>query len=131
MMSITTIHRMSQEQGELAKSLGKVPIRFNFHDVKTFPPFPFPFLGDYTPDNFSPLLDKDKDEITLFCDSSGMGGENEPALSVEQLKDQLESLVLQYGQTTGNLHAHLYGAIIELGEHQLMITLYTKREGSC
>ena len=39
MMSIATITRMSREQASLARSSGAEPQRFNFHDIKTFPPF--------------------------------------------------------------------------------------------
>jgi len=125
MLSIATITRMSQDSADLAKVIGKAPTRFNFADVKTFPPFPFPFLGGWTPDGFTPLKDEQGDDIALFCDSSGMGGAGELALTMEQLQNRLRDLILEHGQTTGNLHAHLYGAIVEDGEFQVVVGLYT------
>ena len=131
MMSIATIQRMAEDQATLARESGTIPRRFTFNDIKTFPPFPFPNTGGYIPDGFSPLLDEEGDAITLFCDSSGNGRLDEIALTVDQLTDQLEKLVLRYGQPSRLYASCLYGAIVEEGEFQLVIALYTRDGDSC
>jgi len=127
MMSITTIQRMATEQGDLAREQGREPLRFQFNDIGMFPPFPFPYLGDYIPEGYISLLDDEGDPVTLFCDSTGWSNGNEPALSIPQLKERLYRLLLSHGQVTPeHHHAHLYGAIVESGECQLIVALYTK-----
>jgi molybdopterin converting factor small subunit len=96
--------------------------------------------GDETdPDNLQPLvtpmLVKTPDDITkipsgkistkgfkevevLFADASGMGAPDEPALTLDQLKEKISELISQYGK--------IYCAITDEGQFQVYITVYVK-----
>lgn len=95
----------------------KVPFVFyNEGDIESMPPFPFPDLGDYRPKGWS-LLD---DPAPLFCDSTGCGSPNEPALTIDQLKQRLREL---HEEDPG------YGyAIIGVGQFQLYVGVFKKKK---
>jgi hypothetical protein len=61
----------------------KKPFLLTEEDLESMPPFPFPKLGSYCPEGWE-LVEE------LFCDSSGCGQPNEPALTVKQLLEKLE-----------------------------------------
>ena len=88
MMDIGTIRRMSREAAEKAAEEGLTPFVYaevsEVRDGSRDSIFPFPFLGDHTPEGWT-LAD------THFVDSSGLGQDDEPALSVEQFLDLIES----------------------------------------
>lgn len=80
-------------------------------DVDKFPPYPFPFIGNYKPMGWEKV-----DE--LFCDSSGVGAPDEAALTQAQLMVQLKRLVKS--ETT-------YGfAITTIGQFQFYLGVYKK-----
>lgn len=64
-----------------------------------------PFIGNYTPRGFK------KTENLYFVDSSGFGGDNEPALSINQF---LRKLRVNYAY-----------AIVEAGQFQVYIQEYS------
>jgi len=66
MFSIETIRGIQQEAAARAAEEDKTPFLIWEEDLATFPPFPFPFLGDYVPRGWK--LDE-----TLLVDSSGFG----------------------------------------------------------
>ena len=101
MMSLSSIRQMSREACRKAAKAGAFPyVPLHEDEIDAFPPFPFPFLGDYRPKGWK-LVD------TLFVDSSGFGEDDETALSVPQLKAKLRELQ-RSGKTYG------YG-IVEAG----------------
>lgn len=61
-----------------------------------------------------------KEVETLFADNSGMGAEDEPALTLTQLKEKIAELISQYGT--------IYGAITGEGQFQVYITIYVKEK---
>ena len=71
-----------------------------------------PFLGDYVPEGW----EKDGNIEPLFVDKSGFGGDDEPALSLNQLKSKIDNF---------RLSGDHYGfGIIEEGEFQVYIQVY-------
>jgi len=104
MMSLGQIHQLSDEAARKARRHGKLPYvlwpteaqRLKLQGAS----FPFPFIGSYRPRGWK-LVE------TYFVDSSGFGGENEPALTIEAFRSKLQ--------------AGLGYAIIESGEFQLVI----------
>ena len=107
MMSLSLINGMSRQQARKAAREGKHPFMLWPGDKEKMPPFPFPNIGSYRPKGWE-LVD------TLFCDSSGMGSESEPALTVHQLIDALEP---GFGY-----------AIIEEGQFQVYVGKFKKLE---
>ena len=55
---------------------------------------------------------------TLFCDSSGFGSANEPALTKEQAEQAVLDLIDQYPGET------LYSAITGIGQFQVYVSIY-------
>lgn len=59
---------------------------------------------------------------TLFCDKTGMGAPDEPALTPDQLKEKLHAAVLlaiPFGRTVGF-------AIVEEGQFQVKVGVFRK-----
>lgn len=56
---------------------------------------------------------------TLFCDSSGFGRDNEPALTEKQAKQAVEKLL--------NKHRTLYSGLTGIGQFQVYVTLYKRK----
>ena len=78
MYSLETIKSMNREAERNAKNEGKEPFLIeNEFDIDAMPPFPFPYIGDYVPKGW-------KKTAEFFVDSSGMGADNESALSVRR-----------------------------------------------
>jgi hypothetical protein len=115
MMSLATIHALEREAGKNAAQEGLLPyVPIHENEIETYPPFPFPILGDYRPKGWE-LVEE------LFCDSSGWGGSGEPALSVPQLKRKLIELQRANNATYG------YG-VTEAGEFQLYLGVFKRRK---
>ncbi len=116
MHGLETIKAMNAEAAEKARSLGKKPYCLVDETViDSWPAFPFPDLGDAC---------ADWDEVyrrvdTLFCDASGCGSPEEPALTADQLKER----VFELWQNTlvGQM---LYIAIEEVGQFQLHLAVW-------
>ncbi len=68
-------------------------------------------IGMDAPDDFEELE-------TLFCDSTGWGNDNEPALTREQACSATQDLL--------DIHGALYSAITGMGQFQVYVTLYKK-----
>ena len=87
MMSLSAIQAESRKAAAKAAYRNKKPYLVEQEDIDLWSrgrhQLPFPFIGDYVPKGFK-LVD------ILFCDSSGLGTENEPALTYEQLIKKLE-----------------------------------------
>jgi len=116
MMSLQTIKAMSAEAGAQAAQRGLYPKMFwdyELADAKAqvergeIPALlkQIPLLGDHIPKGW-------EIEEELFCDASGFGQEDEPALTVRQFVNKLDA-------------AHGYG-ITDRGQFQLYIGVFTK-----
>jgi hypothetical protein len=89
MMSLGQIREESRKAAVKAARTHKVPYIVEREDIEDWKAngvrsFPFPFIGDYTPKGWE-LVD------TYFVDSSGMGADDEPALSLNRFLDKLEA----------------------------------------
>lgn len=106
MMSLATIDAMSRKAAAKAAREKKEPFIVEAADIEAFRkdgrarPFPFPNIGSYRPKGWKLLG-------TLFCDATGWGEEDEPALTREQLIDRLKV-------------GHGY-AVIEVGQFQVYV----------
>lgn len=130
MMSLETIHRMNDEQGDKASLKEKVPyVLFNEDDVHNMPGgkdwkeggrrgFPFPNLGTYVPEGWEIT------EESFFVDSSGIGADDESALTIKQFNAELLELVRQ--SKTGYRLPTIGLAISEKGQFQLYVSVYKK-----
>jgi hypothetical protein len=76
MMSLEAIRYVNQQIGARAAQEGLVPyVPFNADETDYYPPFPFPHLGYYQPDDW------ERTEAHWFIDKTGWGREEEPALT--------------------------------------------------
>jgi len=108
--------QIQAESDEAAKEAARENMEsyvpFDLKEIENYPPFRFPTLGNYIPKGWNKV-----DE--LFCDASGFGSDNEPALSPDQLRKKLLSL-----ETTGKQYG--YG-ITRIGQFQLYLGVFEKR----
>ena len=103
MMGLETIRRMNAEAVEVAEEEGKMPfVAICDGDTGVFSS---PLFGDYTPAGWKQI-----DEF--FVDSSGLGAEDEPALTRKQLLRKVKE-GLGYG-------------IGDRGQFQLFIRVFEK-----
>jgi hypothetical protein len=95
MYGLETIIKRNKEAGERARELDLQPFLLNSRDqLDEMPPFPFPNIGDDTVE-----VDKLYERVdSLFCDSSGRGASNEPALTTDQLMAKLGDLIEEHGE---------------------------------
>lgn len=114
MMSIETIRQMAADATRKAARAKKQPyVPYDAAEVEGWDSFPFAFVGDYVPRGWK-LVD------TWFCDSSGFGADDEPALSVSQLKEKI-LVKLDEKETFGY-------AITQAGQFQVYVGVYQKLE---
>lgn len=110
MIDLATLKAMSSERAQAAAKQRLIPfVPFDAAEIEGWDSFPFPNIGDHRPEGWE-LVD------TLFCDSSGFGATNEPALTATQLKDKLLENV-----------SHGYGyAVIQEGQFQLYVGVFKR-----
>jgi hypothetical protein len=82
MYDLATIQAMNRDASRIACQKNLVPYVVWEGDKNLFPPFPFPKLGDYIPKGWKKVNE-------YFCDSSGLGSEDEPALTIREFKNKL------------------------------------------
>lgn len=99
------IKQEAMEAAEIAAQKNLEPFSVWPGDKAKWPPFPFPFIGDYDPPGWK-LVDRH------FVDSSGFGAPNEPALTISQFMNKIKE--------------GLGYAILEAGEFQLYVGEYKK-----
>ena len=92
MMSLEQIEDQSRAAAVQAAEDKRVPFIIWPEDLDNIPPFPFPFLGDYCPDNWERV---ELEGPGVFCnayfvDSSGFGEPGEAALTISDFVDLLE-----------------------------------------
>jgi|TARA_R100001530_G_scaffold120868_3_gene88219 hypothetical protein len=122
MMSVEYIKELSKETGREAAERNQEPfIPATRWEIS--PPFPFPNLGDYLPDGWEPI-DDDGYEKTFFVDSSGMGAEDEPALTHRQFIEEARSFYDQC-EDEGFIPGF---AITETGQFQLYVSAFKRSE---
>jgi hypothetical protein len=116
MWDLATIRAMNREQGRKSKKVKPYHL-LHKEEIDTYPPFPFPSVGDRSDD-----FDESYDRIdSLFVDSTGFGGPHEPALTSNQLKYRLQKLYDEHGP--------LLLAIESVGQFQVNIGVWkTKKE---
>lgn len=106
MLDLGTINRMNNEAGNIAKRRGIKPYKvWDYDELDNYPPFPFPYIGDYVPKGYKLVK-------TYFVDSSGVGLEEEPALTIKRFKQAIKP-----GR---------YYAIISQGEFQVYVGEFEK-----
>lgn len=114
MMSPATIRDLAAKAARKAAKEKRTPfVPFDEREIKSWPPFPFPNLGDHRPPGWE-LVDH------FMVDATGLGSEGEPALTVAGLKKRLLA-ELAAPETFG------YG-IIEEGQFQIVMGKF-KRTG--
>jgi len=110
MWDLETIRRMNAEQGAKAEKANAAPYQIlHEEEIHEMPPFPFPSVGDH-----SDQFDEKYERIdSLFVDSSGFGAPHEPALTANQLKMRLLTLLDEHGsilaaiESEGQFQVHL------------------------
>jgi hypothetical protein len=104
MYSLETIKEMTEKRCQEAQNRKLKPLvasrKLNFEDIRSMPNF-----GSYRPDGWKLVRE-------LFVDSSGLGAEDESALTINQF---LKEIKLFHGY-----------AIIEEGQFQVMIGEFMK-----
>ena len=83
MLSLDQIHSRSNDAARKAAQANETPWVVWPGDVSMWPPFPFPFIGEYVPRGWKKVEE-------YFVDSSGFGAEDEPALTIEQFKARVK-----------------------------------------
>lgn len=111
MLSATQIVSMSDEAAEKAARKGRHPYKpWNAAEVAGYGitrKVPFPFIGSYRPVGWELVEHR-------LVDSSGFGANDEPALTLEQLREWVTA------------HRNDGWAIIEAGEFQVVIGRFVK-----
>lgn len=118
MMSVKTIIAFADEVGAEARRLGTEPLVATAQDVKRWrgqrtdhDGQVIPNIGSYRPKGWD-LIDD------LFCDKTGLGSPDGPALNRDQVCDRIEDLL-------EDLHEPGL-AIIEEGESQLVVGVFRR-----
>jgi hypothetical protein len=112
MLSLEYIEQEELKAAKRAARENKLPfVYWDATEVEKRIPFPFPILGSYIPKGWQRI-----DE--LFCDSSGFGDENEPALTSEELIRDIKEYIRWYaGRSVGF-------ALTRCGEFQVYVGVY-------
>jgi len=111
MMSASYIRELADDAARDARIRGTEPTLLE--DPSAWPPNPpIPFLGTAADD-----VDEDHERVaTLFCDSSGMGGPGESALTQDQFQQRLAELQREHGP--------LLLATTEQGQFQVYVAVW-------
>jgi hypothetical protein len=124
MMSPQVIRQFQREAAERAAEREQEPLMIYPEDVDLIkaaveigevPNIRIPNLGDYVPDGWERVLDYNDEHVTYFCDKSGMGASDEPALTL--------------GQFLSKLEAGFGYAMIEEGQFQCYVGKFQRTEG--
>lgn len=114
MMSASQMNRMADDAAKRAKRNALKPQQY----VSQAQGNKIPFLGDYVPKGFKRVEAADPGRWTgaaegyLEVDSSGFGGENEPALTMKQFEEYAAK------------HPEYYYGIVEAGQFQVVLATY-------
>lgn len=89
MMDLATIRNMSRDAAATAAEEDRIPFAVEREDLEDWkatlamgklPKLPFPSIGDHVPAGFEIIEDGE-----LFVDSSGLGSESDPAITIRSL----------------------------------------------
>jgi hypothetical protein len=111
MFSLEVIIHLNNEAAREARRKKKEPHVPTPEEIENFPPFPLPHLGPFMPPGWEQVED-----AVWFADSSGWGRNDEPALSVGQLKEALRQYAVENP-------GHGFG-ITEAGQFQCHVAAY-------
>lgn len=110
MMSAEQIAYESDKAARVAARQGKRPyVPWNLEELDTYPPFPFPFIGSFSPPGWTEI-------DSAFVDSSGFGQDDEPALSASQFKHWLAAQLAA--------HPGVGFAVTAAGEFQVYVAAF-------
>lgn len=115
MMDLQTINSMNAKATRRAKIKNVLPLVLGEQeDVDHLgePGYIIPNLGDHCPAGWKMLE-------TWFCDHSGFGSDNGPALTLQQLKSKMKSCI-------GDGKIYGYG-IVECGQFQLHLGIFERK----
>jgi hypothetical protein len=97
---------------DAAKRRQEPYVPFDAEEIDDLRCLPFPFLGNYKPKEWK-LVEE------LFCNTTGLGSEAEPAMTVWRLKERMREYLDKPGT---------YGySILECGQFQAWIGVYLKK----
>lgn len=116
MWSLETLDYLNRQAAQKARRRRREPYVLALEEIDGFPPFPFPHLGSHVPAGWERV-----EGATWFADSSGWGRPGEPALAVNELKDQLRNYVSE-NPTHGF-------ALVECGQFQCYVGAFRPVEG--
>ena len=104
-----TLRAMNAEAAEIAREEGLEPLLVSTSEEARG----IPNLGDACED-----VDADHERVaTLFCDTSGFGAPNEPALTQQQLFEKIDELIDEHGP--------VLMAIEEAGQFQAYVAVWS------
>lgn len=118
MMSLETIKALEDMAAKRAAQKNLVPyVPFDENEIRSYGKdgvrFPFPSLGSHRPEGWDLVGD-------YLCDSSGLGADDEPALTSGQLRLKL---LVDYAKD------ETYGyAIISEGQFQIVLGVFEKEK---
>jgi hypothetical protein len=113
MLSLSAIQNLSDEAAQRAAEENREPYVFWDKDEVDRSVRSIPNLGSHVPKGWSEFGD------ALFVDKSGMGADNEPALSLDQFKQEVKSIIDSHERDIGF-------AIVEEGQFQIYIQPFTR-----
>ncbi len=114
MMGIETIKEMNREAAAEAAQDMRIPFVYaNADEVNAGVGFPFPFIGDYEPEGWAEV-------DRHFVDSSGMGADDEAALSVTQFLKLIDERI--------KANPRVGWAVIDVGQFQVYVGEYERDE---
>ena len=115
MMSLATIHALEDEAARRAARKHLRPyVIWDANEIESYPPFPFPNLGSHRDRGWELVSE-------WICDSSGFGASDEPALTVERLKNELRITQAEHPR-------YGYGIISE-GQFQIILGVFEEQDG--
>lgn len=119
MFSPEYLQQLSRDAAKKAARANKKPyVIFNREEIDSYPPFPFPNLGDHRPKGWT------KREDDLFVDASGFGAEGEPALTVGQFMSALRRLTAEAAKESKTIGF----AIVQEGQFQAYVGVFERRD---
>lgn len=114
MMSGEQIHAVSDAAAVQAAEEEQRPfVYWDIAEVDSRQSFPFPNLGDYVPRGWVTVGDR------YFCDSSGFGALDEPAMTACQLRSEIKRRIAASPSALG-------WAVVEVGQFQLYVQAYRR-----
>jgi hypothetical protein len=118
MWSLETLAYLNEQASKKARRQRKEPFVPTLDEIDSYPPFPFPHLGS----SFVPPGWEQVEDALWFADSSGWGRDDEPALSVRQLKNELRHYIKENP-------GHGFG-IVECGQFQCYVAAFRRVEAT-